>query len=93
MGNDTVCPKDRHAPINIKEKFMKWQKALTKKQLAHMREWQDTLTLRDFKKLRIAQREMERNSAARGHFSISCHDCNEIERRLREKEVKLGEII
>jgi hypothetical protein len=69
---------------------MKWQKALTKKQLAHMREFQDTLTLRDFKKLRIAQKKMERTSEERGFFTIACHECNDIERRLREKGVKLG---
>jgi hypothetical protein len=92
MGNGTVCPKDRHAPINIKEKFMRWQKALTKKQLAHMREFQNTLTLREFKTLRIYQKGQEKKSEADGFFSIACHDCNEIERRLREKGVKLGEI-
>jgi hypothetical protein len=61
---------------------MRWQKALTKKQLAHMREFQNTLTLRDFKKIRIHQKVMEKKSEADGFFSIACHDCNEIERRL-----------
>ena len=70
---------------------MKWQKALTKKQMAHLR-WTvsskshgiwNTPTLGRFRILRTSQRRLEANELARsGNMIFACHDCNEIERRL-----------
>jgi len=66
---------------------MKWQKARTKKQLAHLR-WTvngDTPTLHRFKILRKAQAKMEADELARsGNRIFACHDCNSIEYRLKE---------
>ncbi len=63
---------------------MRWQKALTRKQMAHLR-WSvngNPPTLTQFRILRTSQRKMERDATTLGHFTIACHDCNEIERRL-----------
>ena len=66
---------------------MKWQKALTKKQLKHLR-WTvngDTPTLYRFRILRKAQAKMEADELARsGNRIFACHDCNSIEYRLKE---------
>jgi len=69
---------------------MKWQSALTKKQLAHLR-WTvngDSPTLHRFKTLRKGQRKLEAHANAEGFkFYIACHDCDAIEYRLKERGV------
>ena len=63
---------------------MRWQKALTKKQMAHLR-WTldgDMPTLTLFRWLRVQQKRIEATSRAGGFFTIACHECDEIERRL-----------
>ena len=70
---------------------MRWQKALTKKQLAHMR-WSvngDNPTLTRFRQLREFQRNLEQEAEDKGMTMFACHDCRAIEFRLREKGVKL----
>jgi hypothetical protein len=68
---------------------MRWQKTLTKAQLKHLREYQDTLTLREFKLNRIAQKKFEVQMRESGLFAPACGECNEIETRLLRRGVKL----
>ena len=70
---------------------MKWQNAITKKQMAHLR-WSlngGTPSLKRFMHLRNFQRGLEQESADKGFTMFACHDCRGIEFRLREKGVKL----
>ena len=66
----------------------KWMKHLTIAELKHMKELQDTLSLRSFLKNRKAQKEWEAKARADGfdHFT-ACHDCNHIEFKLQEAGV------
>jgi len=62
----------------------KWQRTLTIKQLRHMRDNQNTLTLREFKDQRIKQKSMKAESDAAGFtYAEPCWECWEIERRLK----------
>ena len=51
---------------------MRWKDKLTKKELSHLRETLDTLTLRDFRRSRKWQNERGRNSASNRELCFSC---------------------
>jgi hypothetical protein len=66
---------------------MKWQKLLTKKQLAHMR-WArngNAPTLWAFKMLRRGQRKLEKKFTTAEHSHYACFECDEIERQLKDR--------
>ena len=66
---------------------MKWQHAITKQELAHVR-WSThgRTTLGAFAALRVSQKKMEAESRARHpDFRMTCcHECNHIEFKLME---------
>lgn len=57
----------------------KWQRTLTLAQLRHMAQYQNTLTLRDFRRTR---EEQKRIMEKEGGYEL-CFECLEIERRLK----------
>ena len=64
-------------------------KALTIKELRHMRENQDTLSLRSFWKNRKHQKMLEARAEREGYkHYIACHTCNWIEHKLNEAGYK-----
>lgn len=64
---------------------MKWQKLLTKTQLAHLRWSRDgnTPTLQSFIQLRKSQAELKVKRAAMKLYAPLCGECDEIEARLK----------
>jgi len=62
---------------------MRWQQALTKQQLRHMRKWQPSLTLNSF----MINREHQKNIEETEVRYNACPECAAIEARLREKGV------
>lgn len=65
---------------------MKWQKKLTRKQTAHVREWMTpdgvTPTLSAIRRTRIAQADIARMREGMGLVGEPCWDCRDVAVRL-----------
>jgi hypothetical protein len=69
---------------------MKWQDALSKTDLHHLRNMQDTLTLREFRVNREKQKRMEQQMRDEmGLHAPACPQCSSIELKLINAGIKV----